>query len=170
MGRWAQRHRDTATLEERRLKALDLLRVGLSQAEVARRLAVSPVAVCKWRKVVDESGPQALRAVPRPGRPPFVPGEKMAALPELLARGALSYGYSTDLWTVPRIVQVVRRAWGVGYSKSAMWLILKGHGLSWQRPRRQAREKDLRAVESWRRRSWPRYKKKPDGGGPSSSL
>ncbi len=166
MGRWAQRHRDTATLEERRLQAFHLLRDGLPQAEVARRLAVSPVAVWKWRTAMDKGGPQALRAIPRPGRPPFVPPETMATLPEILARGALAYGYSTDLWTIPRIVQVVRREWGVSYSKSALWLILKSHGLSWQRPRRQAREKNLRAVESWKRRSWPRYKKKPDGEEP----
>jgi transposase len=47
-----------------------------------------------------------------------------------------------------------------------MWRMLKRHGLSWQRPRRQAREKDLQAVTNWRRRSWPRYKKKPDADGP----
>lgn len=166
MGRWAQRHRDTATLEERRLHGLTLLGRGLSQAEVARRLAVSPVAVFKWRKAAEDGGPQALRAIPRSGRPPFVPPETMATLPHLLARGALSYGYSTDLWTIRRIVETLQREWGVRYSQSATWLILKSHGFSWQRPRRQAREKNLRAVESWRRRSWPRYKKKPDAAEP----
>jgi transposase len=44
--------------------------------------------------------------------------------------------------------------------------MLKRHGLSWQRPRKQAREKDLPAVNNWRRRSWPRYKKKPDAAEP----
>jgi transposase len=166
MGRWAQRHRDTATLEERRLQALTLLERGLSQAEVARRLAVSPVAVCKWRKAAEAGGPQALHAIPRSGRPPFVPPATMATLPEILAQGALSHGYSTDLWTIPRIVETLQRAWGVRYSRSATWLILKSHGLSWQRPRRQAREKNLRAVKNWRQRSWPRYKKKPDAGEP----
>lgn len=162
MGRWNQLHRDTASLEERRLQALGLLQRGLSQAEVARRLAVSPVAVCKWQKAAKEGGSQALRAVPRSGRPPFVPMATMATLPGILSRGALSYGYSTDLWTIPRVVQTLQREWGVRYSQSATWLILKSHGFSWQRPRRQAREKNLRKVESWKRRSWPRYKKKPD--------
>jgi transposase len=166
MGRWAQRHRDTATLEERRLQALALLETGLTQAEVARRLAVSPVAVCKWRRAAEEGGPQALRAVPRSGRPPFVPAATMATLPEILSRGALAYGYSTDLWTIPRVVQTLQREWGVRYSQSATWLILKGHGFSWQRPRRQAREKNLQRVESWKHRSWPRYKKKPDAAEP----
>ncbi len=85
----------------------------------------------------------------------------------ILAQGALTYGFSTDLWTIPRIVQVAETQWGVRYSETAMWRMLKRHGLSWQRPRRQAREKNLVAVRNWRRRSWPRYEKKPDGERPS---
>jgi transposase len=91
----------------------------------------------------------------------LVAREHQAALPAILAQGALAYGFSTDLWTIPRIVEVAEARWGVRYSETAMWRMLKRQGLSWQRPRQQAREKDLRAVENWRRRSWPRYKKKP---------
>ncbi|MGI0129349.1 MAG: winged helix-turn-helix domain-containing protein [Thermoplasmata archaeon] len=166
MGRWNQLHRDTASLEERRLRAFGLLNSGLSQAEVARQLGVTPVAVCKWKMALEEGGQNALRAIPRPGRPTLVPRETLATLPELLAKGALAYGFSTDLWTIPRIIEVTQSEWGVRYTETAMWRLLKRHGLSWQRPRRQAREKDLRAVNNWRRRSWPRYKKKPDAGEP----
>jgi transposase len=167
MGRWAQRHRDTATLEERRLNGLSLLRTGISQAEVARRLCVTPVAVFKWKTAAEEGGAEALRAIPRPGRPPLVAREHQAALPEILRKGALSYGFSTDLWTIPRIVKVAEAQWGVSFSETAIWRMLKRQGLSWQRPRRQAREKNLIAVRSWRNRSWPRYKKKPAGEEPS---
>jgi transposase len=161
MGRWAQRHRDTATLEERRLNGLALLRSGVSQAEVARRLGVTPVAVFHWKCAAEEGGARALRAIPRSGRPPLVAREHQAALPDILAKGALAYGFSTDLWTIPRIVEVAESEWGVRYSETTIWRLLKRQGLSWQRPRRQAREKDLNAVRNWRRRSWPRYKKKP---------
>jgi transposase len=82
-------------------------------------------------------------------------------LPKILARGALSYGFSTDLWTIPRILDVTEAEWGVRYEKSAMWRLLKRYGLSWQRPSRRAREKNLVAVKNWKERSWPRYKKKP---------
>jgi transposase len=167
MGQWVQRHRDAATLEERRLSGLKLLRSGFSQAEVARRLGVTPVAVCHWKSALDRGGPPALRAIPRPGRPPLVAREHQAALPEILAQGALAHGFSTDLWTIPRIVKVAEARWGVRYSATAMWRMLKRHGLSWQRPRRQAREKNLTQVRNWRRRSWPRYKKKPDAAEPS---
>jgi transposase len=136
MGRWAQRHRDTATLEERRLNGLTLLRTGISQAEVARRLGVTPVAVFKWKTAAEEGGAEALHANPRPGRPPLVAREHQAAVPEMLRKGALSYGFSTDLWTIPRIVKVAEAEWGVSYSESAIWRMLKRQGFSWRRPRR----------------------------------
>jgi transposase len=167
MGRWAQRHRDTASLEERRLNAQTLLRSGRTQAEVARRLGVTPAAVSLWKIAIEERGVAALRAVPRSGRPTLVPRNRLATLPDLLAKGALAYGFSTDLWTIPRIIQVTETEWGVRYTGSAMWRLLRRHGLSWQRPRRQAREKDVQAVKNWRNSSWPRYKKKPNGGEPS---
>lgn len=166
MGRWAQKHRDTVTLEERRLRALALLSAGEPQAAIARQLGVTPAAVCQWKRAIDERGSHALRAVPRSGRPTLVPRDTLATLPDLLAKGALAYGFSTDLWTIPRILQVTEAQWGVRYTETAMWRLLKRHGLSWQRPRRRAREKNLVQVRNWRQRSWPRYKKKPAGEGP----
>jgi transposase len=167
MGRWPQRHRDAASLEERRRNAVALYRKGIPQAAVARQVAVSPQAVNQWVQRSETKGEAALRALPRPGRPPQVPRETQATLASVLAKGTLTYGYSTDLWTLPRIVDVMEKEWGVRYSQSRMWDILRAHRLSWQRPRRQAREKDLEAVKRWKRYSWPRYKKKPGESAPS---
>ena len=54
------------------------------------------------------------------GRPPNVPRTQLAKLPRILARGALSDGFSTDLWTIPPILDVTEAEWGVRYDKSAM--------------------------------------------------
>ena len=161
MGRWAQQHRDTGTLEERRLRGYDLLRRGVSQAEVASRLDVTPQAVYYWTRRFAEGGAWALRAQPRSGRPPRLTADQMQALPDLLERGARAFGYETDLWTTERIADVLTKEWGVHYTNVGVWKILRTHGFSWQRPRRQAREKDVSVVQSWTRRSGPRWKKKP---------
>ncbi|MGA7924001.1 MAG: winged helix-turn-helix domain-containing protein [Thermoplasmata archaeon] len=143
MRRWDQQHRDKLVLEERRLKAAELLRRGLRPAEVARRLAVTPQAVNSWLRTLETGGVQALHHKPRPGREPFVEPETLATLPEILARGAMAFGYQTDLWTLRRISDVLEKEWGVPYTKSGSWVLLKRSGYSWQRPSRQAREKDL---------------------------
>ena len=160
MGRWAQRHRDTESLEERRLNGLALLRSGLSQAEVARRLVVTPAAVSLWKIATDQNGMAALRAVPRSGRPTLVPRDRLAALPDLLAKGALAYGFSTDLWTIPRIIQVTEAEWAYDTPTARCGACSSATASPRQRPRRQARETNsLRAVKNWRHRWWPRYKK-----------
>jgi transposase len=165
MARWAQKHRDALVLEERRLKALGFLRQGVPPAEVARRLAVTPQAVHQWKETLQANGPHALRAKPREGRHPFVERETMTTLPEILARGAQSFGYQTDLWTLGRIVDVLEKEWGVRYTKSGVWVMLKRNGFSWQRPSRRAREKDPAKVAYWTRYTWPRLKKKPVNDG-----
>ncbi|EQD77897.1 transposase ISLbp6, partial [mine drainage metagenome] len=72
----------------------------------------------------------------------------------------------TDLWTLRRIAAVLEREWGVHYTKSGTWVLLQRSGFSWQRPSRQAREKDLVRVAHWKRYTWPRLKKKPGTVGP----
>jgi transposase len=57
-----------------------------------------------------------------------------------LGKGALRYGFSTNFWTIPHIVKVAEAEWGVSYSETAIWRMLKRQGLSGQRPRQQARE------------------------------
>ena len=95
-----------------------LLRQGVSQAEVAHRLGVTPQAVHYWLRRVHDGGPAALKAQPRPGRPPRLTPEQIAALPGLLAQGAQAFGYETDLWTTERVADVLAKEWGVHYSKS----------------------------------------------------
>ena len=166
MARWSQQHRDTLVLEERRLKGLRLLRQGVRPAEIARRLAVTPQAVDHWKRTLEAKGPDALRAKPRTGRLPFVGRENIASLPGILARGAQSFGYETDLWTLRRIAAVLEKEWGVRYTKSGTWVLLQRSGYSWQRPSRRAREKDLERVAHWKRYTWPRLNKKPGSAGP----
>ena len=169
MARWAQKHPDTLALEERRLTGVDLLRSGVRPAAVARRLAVSPQAVHQWKVALATRGPDALRAIPRGGRFSYVGPETTATLPEILARGAQSFGYQTDIWTLRRLASVLEREWGVRYTKSGTWVLLKRSGYSWQRPSRRAREKDPVKVANWKRHTWPRLKKKPRGAGPLPS-
>jgi transposase len=106
MGRWALRRRDAASFEERRMNGIALLPSGLPEAEAARLLGVTPVGVCHWKNAADGGGRETLRALPLSGRPPLIARDHQAALPEILVEGALAYGFSTDLWTTPRIVKV----------------------------------------------------------------
>ena len=46
--------------------------------------------------------------------------DQLATLPDLLAQGALSYGFSTDRGTIPRIIRITKAQRGVRYTETAM--------------------------------------------------
>src|SRR5574337_1233259 len=93
-------------------------------------------------------------------RPPRLTARQRAKLLTLLLKGARAHGFSTDLWTLPRITTVITRTFGVTYHPAHVWRILRGEGWSCQKPERQARERDEAAVQRWRTERWPHIKKR----------
>lgn len=74
----------------------------------------------------------------------------------MLLAGATAHGFATELWTLKRVVELIRRRFDVQYDPSQVSRILHAMGWSRQRPARRAREQDEGAVEAWRKTVWPR--------------
>jgi len=143
------------------MRAAKLLTEGMKQADVARAVGCRPSSVARWKEVIKKHGVEGLRAKPASGRPPRLFEGQKKKLVKILLRGPKASGYSTDLWTCPRVAEVVMRHFGVGYTAGHTWRVLHSLGFSCQKPERQARERDDEAVEDWRRRRWPHIKKGP---------
>ncbi len=154
-------HGSPADLEARRRRAVALLDKGLGVREIARQIGCSPMSVSRWQAEVRARGPDALRPKPVPGRPPRVTARQRAKLLKLLLQGATAHGFSTDLWTLPRVATVIARTFGVRYHPAHVWKILRGEGWSCQKPERRARERDEAAIQRWRADRWPHIKKRP---------
>ena len=107
--------RDFAALEQRRMRAVDLFEQGVIPAEIARQIGVSHQIVSAWRTLWRQSGRDALRAAGRAGRRPKLTSEQLAEVEVVLAKGAEANGYPTDLWTLPRVAEVIERLSGVAY-------------------------------------------------------
>jgi transposase len=119
--------------------------------------------VRKWWDRYLVGGLRSLRARPRTGHPRRVALSLLRKrLPKILVKGAQSYGFVTDLWTLSRVSHVIEQEFGVRYSVGHTWrLLVEQLGWSCQKPERQARERDERAVQAWRRKVWPQIKKTP---------
>lgn len=154
-------HGSPTDLEARRRRAVALLEKGLGVREVARQIRCSPTSVSRWQAAVRTRGPDALRPQPASGRPPRVTARQRARLLKLLLKGATAHGFSTDLWTLPRVAEVIARTFGVRYHPAHVWKILRGEGWSCQKPERRARERDEAAIQRWRTDRWPHIKKRP---------
>ncbi len=163
--------RDRVALERRRMRAAQLLEQGhYSEAEVAHRLGVHRQSVNRWAKALDTAGRNGLRRAARAGRRPKLSDDELAGLEQCLKQGPEQFGYLTGLWTLPRVAKLIEQQYGVRYDPSQVWRILCKLNWSCQRPTGQARERDEEAIRRWKRKRWPRLKKKRSTkGAPSFS-
>jgi transposase len=146
--------------EGRRLRALELKEQGWKQTQIADALGVSEGAVSQWMKRATEEGVEALRhKPPPPGAPSRLSEDQRAKLPELLAQGALAYGFKGEAWTCERVAVVIRREFGVSYHPAHVSRVVRMLGLSLQKPQRRAEQRDEEAIEHWKEKKWPYLKK-----------
>ena len=138
---------------------------GKGVLEVAGLLKVAPSSVSRWKQKVEAEGLEGLAARPHPGPAPRLSEEQKGQLQELLLAGAVAFGFASDGWTCPRVACVIRERFGVEYHVDHVWKLLRRLGFTCQRPEHRARERDERAVAAWRRRDWPRVKKRPAARG-----
>lgn len=149
-------------LRARRTQAARLFAQGATQAHVARSVGVSRVSAMRWYRTWRKGGRSALAVARRLGRPVRLSKGQLARVERLLLKGPAANGYTTDLWTLPRMARVIERETGIQYHPGHVWRVLRGLGWSLQKPAKQARERDEEAIRSWKRRSWPRLKKTRD--------
>jgi len=157
-------------LEDRRRRALALLDDGLSLNEGGRQIGCNPSSVMRWRDARRQGGVDALQVRFSPGRPLKLAAGKRKRLVRLLLKGPMAQGYRTNLWTTPRIAEMVEREFGVRYHPDHIGRLM--HSLGWtpQKPERRALERNEEEIERWKQEEWPRIKKTLQGWVPISSL
>lgn len=148
-------------LEQRRLRAISLLKRGMAPVDVARKLGVDRRSVRRWKAGYRRRGRRALKARQAPGRPTKLDLGNRRRLRGLLLAGAHKAGFSTDLWTCPRVGRIIEREFGVRYHVDHLGRLLRGLGFSPQKPEALARERNESAIRRWVAVDWPRLKKKP---------
>lgn len=150
-------------LEARRFRAIALIREGVKACEVARMLGVTQGAISQWRSTHEAEGDAGLKARQHPGPKPKLSARQLSELPQVLLAGPGAHGFTTELWTLSRVADVIRRIFGVRYHPAHVWKLLRSLGWSCQKPERLARERNDELVEQWRREEWPLIKKGPSG-------
>jgi|SRR5215471_17722134 len=125
MGNSAGVRRDFAALEERRMEAARLLRTGLSQSEVARKVGVHRQSVSRWADELEHSGVRGLRKAERTGRPPKLSAAQLRDIERALKRGPESFGFTSGLWSAIRVRELIEQRTGVRYHEDHVWRILR---------------------------------------------
>ena len=151
------------TLQQRRERAIALLKEGYQPCDVASMLKVDRRSVRRWNAAYRKAGKQALQAKPTPGRPAKLSDKDRARLEAVLLKGAKAAGYASDLWTCPRIAEVIEQRFEVTYHVDHIGRLMRALGWSPQKPSRRAIERDEEAIRTWVKNDWPGVKKTPDG-------
>ena len=153
-------------LEKRRRQAIRLLHRGKTVSAVARWLGASKSSVVRWREAHKRKGLKGLRPKDIPGRPARLSEAQKARLSKYLLQGPLAAGYSTDLWTLQRIADLIEKRLHVSYHPNHVWRLLLSMGWSCQKPERRALQRDEEAIQHWKRIRWPAIKKNRRTWGP----
>jgi transposase len=113
----------------------------------------------RWAEAWEEQGLEGLRAAGRAGRKPRLSSEQLREVEQALLEGPLASGYATELWTLPRVAELIQRIAGVRYHPGHVWRVMHQLGWSLQRPTTRAKERDEEAIQRWVKTTWPALKK-----------
>jgi transposase len=133
---------------------------------VAHILGVTPLTIRRWLAAYRQGGDAGLAAKPTPRPHPRLTAEQQAQVLSWLSEDPRHFGFSTELWTAPRVAVLIERTFGVHYHPRYLNAWLKARGITPQKPRRRSREREESQIRQWRQEDWPRIKKKgprPEG-------
>ena len=147
--------------EARRFRAWELHEKGWSQKLIAEALGVTGGAVSQWLKTVREEGLRGLLSSPsRRGPKPRLSKQELERLPQLLKRGAASFGFRGSVWTRARVGKVIKQEFGVAYSERHVGRLLREIGWTRQKPVERADQRDEKEVANWYEETFPELQKK----------
>jgi transposase len=149
-------------LEYRRRLAVQRVRDGYSVEQVADFLGVHPASVRRWAAQARRSGLRALAARPPSGRPPKLTHNQEKVVRRWLRHSPSEHGFLGDLWSAPRLAQLIRREFGVRFNPRYLARWLRKRGFTPQLPRRVPRERDRQKLDDWLAHDWPRIRKRPN--------
>lgn len=100
-----------------RVKAGELLLDGHDVVHVARTLGLSDKTVHKYRVILERDGISGLRDLSLGGRPSLLDDMARGTLVQALARRPADYAIDADRWTIGAVGQLIRRDFGLSFSR-----------------------------------------------------
>jgi transposase len=158
-------HGSALELEKRRRLAVARVNEGYSRSKVARFLGVNYRTVRQWCKCYRDLGEEGLTHKPHPGRTPKLKPWQERLVLTWFRKNPTSFGFATELWTAPRVAQVIERKWGVKFHPRYLNHWLTQRGITPQKPERRPRERNQAEIDRWLTVEWPRIQNRRAAGG-----
>src|SRR5258708_16206086 len=104
-----------ATFEARRCLAVQRAREGYSTEDIADFRGVDARSVRRWLAAFRRHGTTGLAARPTTGRPPKLNPAQVRIVRRWLDDCPTEHGFATDLWSAPRLAQLIEEEWGISF-------------------------------------------------------
>lgn len=148
-----------STFEERLRAVRAVATEGLRVTEVARAFATNRATVHRWLSRFRAEGEDGLLRRAAPGRPRKIAHLDAQALTAIVLSPASAFGFETDFWTTPRLMQIIDERFGVLVSKQTVMRRLNEAGMTYQKPEREYFEMSEEERQEWRRLELPRIRR-----------
>ena len=142
-------------LEAHRFAALQLHKQGVKVDVIAKSFGVTLGAVYRWLRTARTEGKSGLKSTSALGPEPRLTREQFKELISVLRRPARKEGFSTDLWSGPRVRALIKNRFGVDYHPKHMPRFLRRLGLTQKFPERRALEQDPQKLRQWKEKRLP---------------
>jgi transposase len=145
--------------ERRRHLAVQRVIEGYTTEGVADFLGVDRSSVSRWLTAFRRHGDAGQAAHPVPGRPAKLSHTQEKIVFRWLAESPTLHGFPTDLWSAPRLAQLIRQDLGVSLDPEYLTVWLRQRRYTPQKPCRVPRERDDDSIALWLAWDWPRIKR-----------
>lgn len=155
-------HKGQAALRIRAIKALEK---GKSRKEVSELFGVSMHAIYLWMRKVREGGIENLQAK-RKGRPTktskLKPLECAWLVKAIVDKTPDQLKLPYYLWTRAAVQKLIKDKFGLEVSRWTVGRMLKGWGLTPQKPAKQSYRRDDKKVQIWLKEEYPKIKQRAE--------
>lgn len=147
---------DHKTLEEIRIRAVEMVQAGESPEVVIRALGFTRSCIYAWLARYRTGGWDALKARALKGRPMKIQPAQMRWLYRTITgKSPLQFRFEFALWTREMIRVMLREQFQLKLSLASVGRLLRQLGLTCQRPLFRAMEQDPQRVQRWLEQEYP---------------
>ena len=147
------------TLEEIRIRAIELVQAGESPEKVIKTLGFARACIYNWLARYRAGGMNGLKTGSRTGRPRKLIGTQIAWIYKTIVDGdPLQMKFPFALWTRSMVAAAIKSKFGIKLSETSVGRLLHQLGLSCQRPLFRAYQQNAQAVAEWKQHVYPSIK------------
>lgn len=139
-----------------RVMAVRRVREGEAPSQVIKSYGMSRTTIYKWLAAVAERGEHALKASKHPGPEFKLTDAQMRQVRKwICGKDPRQYGFDFGLWTRKVVAELIKKRFRISLGLTAVGRLLAKLEITPQQPLRRAYERDPKAIELWKRVTYP---------------